>query len=194
MPVSDRRDLYDVLGVSKNASPDDIKKAFRKMAKEYHPDLHPNDKQAEEKFKEVNEAYDILSDPSKRERYDRFGFAGIDPSHGMDGASANGFDFDDMFGFGDIFSSFFGGGRGGRGGRASRQAQRYGTNIEMPLVLEFEEAVFGVEKDISVKRRVPCHECNGTGAEAGSKPETCPTCQGRGEVVRSSRTSVTNPS
>ncbi|NMC07377.1 MAG: molecular chaperone DnaJ [Candidatus Lokiarchaeota archaeon] len=185
-PKKEKRDYYEVLGIPRSASADDIKRAFRQLAKKYHPDLNPNNKEAEEKFKEINEANDVLSDPSKRERYDQFGFAGIDPSHGMDG-SAGGFDADDIFGFGDIFSSFFGGGRRGsrRGGRPQ---QRQGSDIEMDLQLGFEEAVFGVEKEIPVRRRVPDGTCNGTGAEPGTRPETCSTCGGSGQVARTTRT------
>ncbi len=157
------------------------------MAKKYHPDLNPNNKEAEEKFKEINEANDVLSDPSKRERYDQFGFAGVDPSHGMDGSGVGGFGEDDIFGFGDIFSSFFGGGRRG-GRRGGRPQQRQGSDVEMDLQLEFEEAVFGAEKDIPIRRRVPDITCNGTGAEPGTKPETCHTCGGSGQVARTTRT------
>lgn len=181
--MPDKRDYYEVLGLSKGSSADDVKKAFRRLAKQHHPDLNPGNKDAEEKFKEINEAYEVLSDPNKKERYDRFGFAGIDPNHGFD-MDGGGFDSDDIFGFGDLFSSFFG---GGRRGRAGRQGPRVGSDIEMRLTLEFDEAVFGTEKNISVKRRVPCHECNGSGAEPGSKPETCQTCGGNGQVARTQR-------
>ena len=181
-----RKDPYELLGVSKNASADDIKRAFRRKAKQYHPDLQPEEKKtnAEEKFRKINEAYEILSDPNKRERFDRFGWAGVDSNVGFE--SGSGFDFDDMFGFGDIFSSFFGGSSRRRGGR--RRARRVGSNIEQVLNLEFEEAVFGIEKDIKVKRRVPCGECGGSGAEPGSSPDTCPNCRGSGQVVQSTRT------
>jgi len=180
----EKRDYYEVLGLNRNATPDDIKKAFRSLAKKYHPDLHPNDKEAEEKFKEINEANDVLSNPSKKERYDQFGFAGIDPTHGIDfsNAAGEGFGFDDIFG--DIFGMF----GGNRGGRRARQVRRRGTDMEMDLKLTFEEAVFGTKKDIQVKRRVPCDNCNGSGAEPGTKPEKCPTCNGRGQVARTQRT------
>nr|MDO8112977.1 molecular chaperone DnaJ [Candidatus Sigynarchaeota archaeon] len=184
----EKRDYYEVLGIDRNSTADDIKKAFRNMAKKYHPDLHPNDKQAEEKFKEINEAYEVLSDPNKKERYDQFGFAGVDPAHGFDasGASGQGFGFDSIFD--DFIGSFMGGSPfgGGRGG-GRRAQQRRGSDKEMDLVLDFEEAVFGVEKDISVKRRIPCGDCNGTGAEPGTKPEKCPTCNGQGKVMRVSQ-------
>lgn len=186
-PKKEKRDYYDVLGIPRSASADDIKRAFRQLAKKYHPDLNPNNKEAEEKFKEINEANDILSDPSKRERYDQFGFAGVDPSHGFDASGVGGFDADDIFGFGDFFSSFFGGGRRG-GRRAGRPQQRQGSDIEMDMQLEFEEAVFGVEKEIPVRRRVPDGTCNGTGAEPGTKPETCSQCGGSGQVARTTRT------
>ncbi|MFX0099818.1 MAG: molecular chaperone DnaJ [Candidatus Hodarchaeota archaeon] len=181
---SEKRDYYDVLNVSKNATNDEIKKAYRRLAKKYHPDLNPGDKDAEEKFKELNEANSVLSDPGKRERYDRFGFAGVDTSSGFSGGPS-GFGFEDIFDFGDIFSSFFGGSR--RGG-TRRRAPRRGTDLEMNISLKFEEAVFGVEKDISTKRRVPCHVCNGSGAEPGTKPEICSTCGGQGQVMTTQRT------
>ncbi|HME54901.1 MAG TPA: molecular chaperone DnaJ [Candidatus Lokiarchaeia archaeon] len=186
----EKRDYYEILGINRSATPDDIKKAFRQLAKKYHPDLHPNDKEAEEKFKEINEANDVLSNPGKKERYDQFGFAGIDPSHGVDFSNAGeGSGFEDIFGglggFGDIFGDIFG---GSRGGRRARQVRRRGSDIEMDLKLTFEEAVFGTKRDLQIKRRVPCDNCNGSGAEPGTKPEKCPTCNGRGQVARTQRT------
>lgn len=191
MSAENKRDPYEVLGLNKNVSQDEIKRTYRQLAKKWHPDLNPdNKKEAEEKFKEINEAYELLSDKDKRARYDQFGWAGVDPSHGFGGAPGGG-GFDDIFGggggfggFDDIFSSIFGG--RSRGG-ARRQVQRVGSDIEMQIELGFEEAVFGVEKEIQVKRKVPCGECNGTGAEAGTKPEKCSRCQGRGQVTQTSR-------
>jgi len=189
MSSENKRDYYDVLGINKSATKDEIKRAFRKYAKKYHPDMNPGDKDAEEKFKEANEAYSMLSDQETRERYDRFGFAGVDPSHGFGGGGGVEFDFGDIFGgggFGDIFGDFFGGGR--RSGSRRRRAPRRGTDLEMRANLKFEEAVFGIEKHLSIKRRVPCHECNGSGAEPGTSPVQCSTCGGQGQVAQTRRT------
>ena len=169
-----KRDYYEVLGVSKNASADELKSAFRRLAREYHPDVS-KDPEAEEKFKEINEAYGILSDQQKRAQYDRFGHAGVGDMGGMN--------YDFTGDFSDIFEGLFGSfGFGGMGGRRSRNAPRRGRDLQKEVTLEFEEAVFGVEKEIKFSRDEVCSTCNGNGAEPGSKINTCPTCQGRGEV------------
>ena len=183
--MADKRDYYEVLGVSKSASDDEIKKAFRKMAKQYHPDLHPGDKQAEEKFKEVNEAYEILSNPEKKSRYDQFGFAGVDPNYGAGaaGAGAGGFGgFGDM---GDIFDSIFGGFGFGGGSRASSNpnAPRRGSDIRATANIDFMEACKGKTVKVRVNRTVQCDECHGSGAAAGSSTKTCPECNGKGQKV-----------
>ncbi len=175
--MADKRDYYEVLGVDKNASADDIKKAYRKLAKECHPDLHPDDKTAEERFKELNEANEVLSDPDKRARYDQFGFN--DPAQGF-GGGAGGFDpFGGMGGFGDIFDQLFGGGMG----RSQRtNAPRQGNDLSYELRINFEEAAFGCEKTFDFMRNDTCDTCRGTGCKAGTKPQTCPTCKGSGQV------------
>ena len=162
-----KRDYYEVLGVSKGASEDEIKKAYKKLARKYHPDLNPDNKEAEEKFKEVNEAYEILSDPNKKARYDQFGFAGVDPNYGAGGAGGGfdgGFDFGDL---GDIFGSFFGGGFGG-GRRTNPNAPQRGESIRLSLAISFEEAAFGCEKEVSVDRMEQCGTCHGNGCAAGT--------------------------
>lgn len=176
--MADKRDYYEVLGVAKGASDDEIKKAYRKAAKACHPDLHPDDKGAEARFKEVNEAYEVLSDPQKRARYDQFGHE--DPRAG--GAGGGYGDFTGGFGggFDDIFSAFFGGGFGG-GGQRARGPQR-GDDLRYDLTITFEEAAFGCEKEISVTRDENCEECGGTGARKGTQPTQCPTCHGTGQV------------
>ncbi len=188
----DKRDYYEVLGVSKGASEDEIKKAYRKTAKKYHPDLHPDDKQAEEKFKECNEAYEVLSDPQKKARYDQFGFAGVDPNYGGGGAGGygGGFGFDGDIDLGDIFSSFFGGGSGGFGGFGGRNpnAPQKGRDIKISVTLTFEEAAKGCKKTIEVPRIENCSECGGTGAAKGTSPKTCSQCGGRGVINVQSRT------
>ena len=192
--MAEKRDYYEVLGLSKGASDDEIKKAYRKLAKKYHPDLNPGDATAEEKFKEVNEAYGILSDPEKKGRYDQFGHAGVDPNYGAGGAGGGfgGFGgFGGMGDFGDVFSSFFGGGFGG-GGRGRANAPRKGDDIETYVTVSFEEAAFGCEKEISLRRRRSCKKCNGTGAKDGKELETCPQCQGRGVVTTVQRTILGN--
>ena len=176
-----KRDYYEVLGVSKGASEDEIKKAYKKLARKYHPDLNPDNKEAEEKFKEVNEAYEILSDPNKKARYDQFGFAGVDPNYGAGGAGGGfdgGFDFGDL---GDIFGSFFGGGFGG-GRRTNPNAPQRGESIRLSLAISFEEAAFGCEKEVSVDRMEQCGTCHGNGCAAGTTPEVCPDCHGTGQV------------
>ena len=174
----DKRDYYEVLGVAKTATDDEIKKAYRTLAKKYHPDLNGGDKDCEAKFKEVNEAYEVLSDPQKRARYDQFGHE--DPRAG--GAGGGYGDFTGGFGggFDDIFSAFFGGSFGG-GGQRARGPQR-GDDLRYDLTITFEEAAFGCEKEISVTRDENCEECGGTGARKGTQPTQCPTCHGTGQV------------
>ncbi len=189
--MADKRDYYEVLGVDRSASDDEIKKAYRKLAKKYHPDLNPGDKEAEAKFKEANEAYEMLSDSAKRARYDQFGHAGVDPSYGA-GASggAGGYnvnvDFGDFGDIGDIFSSFFGGGAGRS--RRNPNAPRQGADISASVVISFEEAAFGCQKEINVTRIEECATCHGTGAAEGSSPKTCPVCHGSGTVNEQQRT------
>ena len=179
--AAEKRDYYEVLGVNKGASEDEIKKAYKKMARKYHPDLNPDNKEAEEKFKEVNEAYEILSDSNKKARYDQFGFAGVDPNYGA-GAGGGGFDGGFDFGdLGDIFGSFFGGGFGG-GRRANPNAPQRGESIRLSLAISFEEAAFGCEKEVSVDRMEQCGTCSGSGCAAGTSPEVCPDCHGTGQV------------
>ena len=179
-----KRDYYEVLGVSKGASEDEIKRAYKKMARKYHPDLNPGDKTAEEKFKEVNEAYEVLSNPDKKARYDQYGHAGVDPNFGA-GAGAGGFGgFDGSFDFGDlgdIFGSFFGGGFSG-GRRSNPNAPQRGESIRMNIAISFEEAAFGCEKAVTVERTEPCDACHGTGCAPGTTPEVCPDCHGTGTV------------
>ena len=175
-----KRDYYEVLGVSKGASEDEIKKAYKKMARKYHPDLNPGDKAAEESFKEVNEAYEVLSDPDKKARYDQYGHAGVDPNFGAGGAGFDGsFDFGDL---GDIFGSFFGGGFGGGGRRTNPNAPQRGESIRLSLTISFEEAAFGCEKEVTVERMEQCGTCSGSGCAAGTTPEVCPDCHGTGQV------------
>ena len=185
--AQEKRDYYEVLGVSKGASEDEIKKAYKKLARKYHPDMNPGDKEAEEKFKEVNEANEVLSDPEKKARYDQFGFAGVDPSYGggagaggygAGGYGAGGFDFGDL---GDIFGSFFGGGFGGAQ-RRNPNAPRRGESIRANVTISFTEAAFGCEKEIAVDRSEQCPTCKGNGCAAGTTPEVCPTCRGTGTV------------
>ena len=178
--MAEKRDYYEVLGVSKNASDADIKKAFRTLAKKYHPDMHPGDKECEEKFKEAQEAYAVLSDAEKRKQYDQFGHAAFD---GTGGAGAGGFDFSGMdMGdiFGDIFGDFFGGG-GSR--RRANDGPMKGANLRTSVRITFEEAVFGCEKEIEMVLKDECATCHGTGARPGTSPETCGKCGGKGKVV-----------
>lgn len=186
--MAEKRDYYEVLGVDKSASEDEIKKAYRKAAKQYHPDLHPGDKEAEEKFKEANEAYEVLSDAEKKAKYDRFGHAGVDPSYGAGqggygGFNGQGFDFD----LGDIFSNIFGGGFGG-GGSANPNAPQRGSDTQTSVTISFEEAAKGCEREVESNRIEVCDECHGSGAAAGTSPKTCPECNGRGQVTTSQRT------
>ena len=177
-----KRDYYEVLGVSKDADDATLKKAYRKVAKKYHPDVNPGDAEAEKKFKEASEAYAILSDPDKRRQYDQFGHAafegGAGGAGGFGGFDFSGADFSDIFG--DIFGDLFGGGR--RGGRAS-QGPMQGMNIRKSVRITFEEAVFGCEKELDVVLKDPCPTCNGTGAKPRTSPETRPKCGGKGQVV-----------
>ena len=183
--MADKRDYYEVLGVSKTASDDEIKKAYRKMAKQYHPDVNPGNAEAEAKFKEANEAYEILSDAEKRSRYDQFGHAGTDPN-GFGGGGFGGFGgFEDMD-ISDIFGSFFGGGFGGRSS-ARRNGPRKGADISESVILTFEEAAFGVKKQIKIYRVEDCDECKGVGAKDPSDKQTCPVCGGSGEVRTTQR-------
>lgn len=184
--MADKRDYYEVLGLQKGASDDDIKKAYRRVAKECHPDLHPGDKEAEARFKEANEAYAVLSDPDKKSKYDQFGFAGVDPNFG---AGAGGFtgDFGDLGDiFGDIFSAFGGGFGGGR--TQSRSGPQRGESLRVRLAVSFEEAAFGCKKDINVARIDQCPDCTGTGCAPGTTAEVCPDCKGTGTVRTQQRT------
>jgi molecular chaperone DnaJ len=179
-----KRDYYEVLGIPKNGSKDDIKKAYRKLAIQYHPDKNPGNKEAEERFKEATEAYEVLSDDQKRSAYDQFGFSGVE---GMGGAQhdPNAFrDFEDIFGdFSGIFDSFFGG--GGRS-RASRSGPAHGSNLRYDLEIPFEQAVFGTSVEIQYAHNEGCAACKGSGSTGGSGRKVCPTCQGSGQVRRSS--------
>ena len=183
--MAEQRDLYEVLGLQKGASDDEIKKAYRKLAKKYHPDLNPGDKEAEKKMKEVNGAYEVLSDAEKKARYDQYGFAGIDPNY-AGGAGGGGFGGFQDFDLGDIFGSMFGGGFGGQ--QTRQNGPRKGENLRITLQLTFEEAVFGCEKSVSVTRHESCKDCGGTGAKKGTSPETCPVCRGSGQVQSTQRT------
>lgn len=197
--MADKRDYYEVLGVSKSASDDEIKKAYRRIAKECHPDLHPDDKEAEARFKEANEAYDILSDPDKKAKYDQYGFAGVDPNYGAGGGGFTG-DFGDLGDiFGDIFSAFGGGFGGSRSSGSTRSnGPRRGESLRVRLTLSFEEAVFGCKKDINITKIDQCPDCKGSGCESGTTPEVCPDCGGTGTVRTQQRTAFgvfqsTNP-
>ncbi len=181
-----KRDYYEVLGVSRDASDADIKKAYRKLAKMYHPDTNPGDADAERKFKEASEAYAVLSDSEKRKQYDQFGHAAFD---GGGAGGAGGFDFSDMdindiFGsFGDIFGDLFGGGGGRRS--SGNTGPMKGANLRTSVTITFLEAISGCEKEIELVLKDPCSSCNGTGAAPGTTPEICPTCKGKGQVVYS---------
>ena len=182
-----KRDYYEVLGVDRNADDAALKKAYRALAKKYHPDMNPGDKEAEKKFKEASEAYAVLSDAEKRRQYDQFGHAAFEGGAGGAGGGFGGFDFSGAdFGdiFGDIFGDLFGGGR--RGGRAGNGPMQ-GANIRKGVRITFEEAVFGCEKELEVVIKDPCTTCNGTGAKPGTSPETCQKCGGKGQVVYTSQ-------
>jgi molecular chaperone DnaJ len=189
--MADKRDYYEILGLKKGASDDEIKKAFRTQAKKYHPDLNPDNPEAEVKFKEVNEANEVLSDPQKRQKYDSFGHAGVDPSYG--GGGAGGFSgFGGFGGFdgggidlGDVFDSLFGGG-GAR--RSDPNAPRQGADISINLDISFMEACKGVNHEIEINRLEPCDTCNGSGAKPGTTPKTCSECSGSGRVRFQQRT------
>lgn len=182
-----KKDFYEILGVAKNADASEIKKAYRKKAIEHHPDKNPGNKEAEEKFKEAAEAYEILSDPDKRQRYDQFGHAGFEGPQGGGGFGGHGMSMDDIFSqFGDIFGGFgFGG--GSRGGGSRRRVNR-GTNIRIKVKLTLKEVVHGAEKKVKVNKYVNCKSCNGTGAENGSAYSTCSSCGGSGQVTRVQQT------
>ena len=182
-----KRDYYEVLGVSKSASADEIKKAYRKLAIKYHPDRNPDNAEAEEKFKEAAEAYDVLHDEQKRKQYDQFGFNAPGGGFGGGFGGGQGFSMDDIFSaFGDIF-----GGHAGFGGFANGQHQRpqyRGNDLRLKVTLSLQEVLTGVTKKFKVRKDITCSHCHGSGAEAGSGSETCPTCGGRGAVVRTVRT------
>ncbi len=187
--AENKRDYYEVLGVSKGASEEEIKKAYKKLARKYHPDMNPGDREAEEKFKEINEANEVLSDPDKKARYDQFGFAGVDPNYGAGATgggaySAGGFDFGDL---GDIFGSFFGGGFGG-GTRANPNAPQRGESLRTSVNISFEEAAFGCEKEVSIDRIEQCPDCRGSGCAKGTTAEVCPDCRGSGVIQQRRQT------
>ncbi|MBQ2846115.1 MAG: molecular chaperone DnaJ [Firmicutes bacterium] len=192
--MADKRDYYEVLGVQKNASDDEIKKAFRKLALKYHPDKNPGDKTAEEKFKEVNEAYGVLSDPDKKSKYDRFGFAGVDPNYGAGQGGgfgdfggfggfggAGGMSFDDIF---DMFGSFGGGGRR----QSRRNGAQKGRDLQKTVTIDFTDALFGCSKQLDIMKEVKCKTCGGSGAKAGTSKKTCDQCGGSGQISQVSNT------
>lgn len=176
-----KRDYYEVLGIERNATEDDIKKAYRRLAKKYHPDINPGDKDAEQRFKEINEAYEVLSEPSRRKQYDTFGHAGANGQGGFgDFGGFGGFGGQgDFGGFGDIFDTIFGGGFGGA--RRSNRPSK-GNDLRVDLDLEFEEAAFGITKEVKVSRQERCEVCGGTGAKPGTSSKTCTQCGGTGQV------------
>ena len=182
--AENKRDYYEVLGVGRGASEDEIKKAYKKMARKYHPDLNPGNKEAEEKFKEVNEAYEVLSDADKKARYDQYGHAGVDPNfgagYGQYGGAGMGFDL------GDIFGSFFGGGFGGA--RANPNAPQRGESLRTSVNISFEEAAFGCEKEVSIDRIEQCPDCRGSGCAKGTTAEVCPDCRGSGVIQQRRQT------
>jgi molecular chaperone DnaJ len=183
--MADKRDYYEVLGVQKGAGDDEIKKAYRQSAKKYHPDLHPGDKDCEEKFKEVNEAYEVLSDKDKRARYDQFGHAGVDPNFGA--GAGGGSPFGQGFDIDDIFSSFFGGFGGSRRSNRANAPMR-GSDVDASIHISFEEAAMGCKKEVKYNSVISCSDCHGTGAQAGSTPKTCSACGGSGKVTINQRT------
>lgn len=184
--MADQRDLYEVLGVDRNADDDTLKKAYRKLAKKYHPDMNPGDKDAEQKFKEATNAYGILSDPQKRKQYDQFGHAAFENGAGGGAGGFGGFDFNtaDM---GDIFGDIFGDLFGGGARRRARSGPMKGANLRARINITFEEAVFGCDKEIEITLKEECASCGGSGAKAGTSPETCPRCNGEGQVVYTSQ-------
>jgi len=182
--MADKRDYYEVLGVKKDATADEIKKAFRKLTKENHPDLHPGDKACEERFKEANEAYEVLSDEEKRRKYDQYGHAAFDPNAGFGGGGFG--DFSGFGGFGDIFSDIFGG--FGASTRSNPNAPRRGENVRATANISFEEAAFGCKKEVTIAKVETCADCKGTGCAPGTTPEICPDCKGTGHVTVNQRT------
>ena len=184
--MAEKRDYYEVLGVSKGASEDELKKAYRKLAKENHPDLHPGDKECEARFKEINEAYEVLSDSDKRAKYDQFGHAAFDPNQGFGGGGFGG--FEGFGGFGDIFGDIFGGFGGFGGGGRNPNAPRKGDNLRATVNIKFEEAAFGVKKEVFVAKVEQCPDCKGTGCAEGTTAEACPDCKGTGSVKTTQRT------
>ena len=178
--MAEKRDYYEVLGVQKNATEDELKKAYRKLAKKYHPDMNPGDQSAADKFKEASEAYSVLSDPKKRAQYDQFGHAAFEQggAGGFGGFDFNGQDMGDMFG--DIFGDLFG---GRSSSRSARNGPMRGANLRTSVSISFEEAIFGCEKEIELNLKDPCMTCGGTGAKKGTQPVTCPKCGGSGRVV-----------
>ena len=193
--LSNKRDHYEVLGINKNASADEIKKAYRKKAKEYHPDMNPDNKEAAEKFKEVNEAYEVLSDSQKKAAYDNFGHAGVDPSYGAGNYGAGGYSAGSGFGgfrgfedIGDIFENIFGGGGFSSSRSRNVNSPMRGDDILVNINISFIEAALGCKKTISFNRKEKCHACNGSGAKKGSSPQTCQTCQGTGQIRMQQRT------
>ena len=184
--MAEKRDYYEVLGVKKGASEDELKKAYRKLAKENHPDLHPGDKECEARFKEINEAYEVLSDSDKRAKYDQFGHAAFDPNQGFGGGGFGG--FEGFGGFGDIFGDIFGGFGGFGGGGRNPNAPRKGDNLRATVNIKFEEAAFGVKKEVFVAKVEQCPDCKGTGCAEGTTAEVCPDCKGTGSVKTTQRT------
>ena len=191
--MADKRDYYEVLGLQKGASDDEIKKAFRKGAMKYHPDKNPGDKAAEEKFKEINEAYEVLSDPDKKSKYDRFGHAGVDPSYGagqgpFSAGGFGGFGGAGGFGFDDIFDMFGGAFGGGGGSRRRRGGPQKGQDLQKTVTIDFTEALFGCSKQIEINKDVKCKTCGGSGAAPGTGKKTCDQCGGTGQVTQVSNT------
>lgn len=179
--MAEKRDYYEILGVEKGASDAELKKAYRNMAKKFHPDVNQNDKSAEAKFKEVNEAYEVLSDEGKRSRYDQYGHAGTDPNGFGGGAGGFSSDFD-FGGIGDIFETFFGGSGFGGGRTRSKRGPQKGADLKYAVEISFEEAAFGIEREISISRMEVCSKCTGSGAKPGTQANTCKHCNGTGQV------------
>lgn len=185
--MADEKDYYKILGVERTATADEIKRAYKKVAIKYHPDRNPGNKEAEEKFKQAAEAYDVLRDPDKRARYDQFGADGVNGAGGFGGFGGQGMDINDIFSaFGDIFGGHGFGGFGG-GSRSAQPRQYKGADMRMKVKLTLEEIATGVTKKYKMKKDITCPECGGSGCENGSKPETCPTCHGQGYVIRTQR-------
>ncbi len=181
--MAEKRDYYEVLGIQKGASDEEIKSAYRKMAMKYHPDKNPGDKAAEEKFKEVNEAYAVLSDPDQKNKYDRFGFAGVDPGAGFNGAGG----FEGFGGFEDIFGDFFGNMFNGQSGQR-RRGPKKGNDLRAHITISFEEAARGCKREIKLNKYVRCQKCGGSGASPGTSKRTCPSCGGSGQIFTTQRT------